>query len=196
MCRCIVAILVASFLLTLRCSGEKPPETVPDKSRDRSIQADPDYYASIELQRGDGHLTRREYAQAVQSYKSAIGYNPQLASAHCNLGYVYYIQGNHEEAEENFKKTIQIEPRYAGAHFYLGRIGDEKGLLDEAIHHYEEAVRILPRYAVAHFFLARDYEKKGLIRDALRAYKSYLKYAPDGDGRDECKEAIKRLGRR
>ncbi len=192
--RLSAGVLLLLLLMTLGCSRGEAPERV-GRGKEGELQATSDYYANIAFQQGNQLLSKGDYERAASSFERAIGYNPRLAGAHCNLGYVHYVQGNHEEAEAKFRKTIQIEPEYVGAYFYLGKLYDKRDLVDEAITQYEKAVEILPRYAAAHFFLAKDYEKKGLVRKALRAYQDYLKYAPDGDGADESRDAIERLAR-
>lgn len=178
--------------LTIGCSRQDSPQNVP---RERQLEATPGYYANIAYQRGSQYLAKGDYEAAEASYEKAVAYNPELAPAHSDLGYIHYVKGNYEEAEEKFKKTIEIDSTYVGAYFYLGKLYDRKGMVDRAIEQYEKAVRILPEYAAAHFFLGKDYEKKGLVKKALGAYRNYLRFAPDGDGARQSREAIERLRR-
>lgn len=123
--------LLLFVLLIVRCSKTASDERIDDK-----LRATTDYYANIGLSQDNQYLSKGDCELAIRSFQRAISYNPQLAPAHCNPGYLYYVKGKHEDAESKSKKNIEIEPRYVGAYFYLAELYDKRGMVYEAIEQY------------------------------------------------------------
>ena len=66
-----------------------------------------------------------KYQEAIESYKQAIGIDPDFALAHGGLGDAYYKSGMYEEAIKSYKQAIWIEPDYALAHDNLKAIQEK-----------------------------------------------------------------------
>lgn len=60
--------------------------------------------------------------EAESNLRQALGYGPQLAQAHYQLGRVLEMQGRYQEALDSLKTATTLAPGYADPHYLLGRI--------------------------------------------------------------------------
>jgi Tfp pilus assembly protein PilF len=74
----------------------------------------------------------------------AIQADPQYATAHHNLGMVYYVEGELDQAVEQFQDAIALDPSYASPHYALGRVYDDQGRAEEALTELRRAVELDP----------------------------------------------------
>lgn len=60
--------------------------------------------------------------EAEKNLREAVGYGPQLAQAHFQLGRVLEMQGRYQAALDSLKVAATLAPEYADPHYLLGRI--------------------------------------------------------------------------
>lgn len=87
-------------------------------------------YARAWTNLGAVHIARNEYADAIAALKTALSQQPDLVSAHTNLGTAYRRQGMRAkpedrdqlliDAEESYNAAIRADETYAPAHLNLG----------------------------------------------------------------------------
>jgi tetratricopeptide (TPR) repeat protein len=61
-------------------------------------------------------------AEAEANLRQALGYDPQLAPAHYQLGRVLEMQGGYQAAVESLKQAAALDSAYPEPHYLLGRI--------------------------------------------------------------------------
>ena len=66
-------------------------------------------------------------AQAEQSLREALGYDPRLPQAHYQLGRVLEMQGRYEAAVQSLNQAAALDPAYPEPHYLLGRIHHRLG---------------------------------------------------------------------
>jgi tetratricopeptide (TPR) repeat protein len=94
-------------------------------------------------QKGYRYQTDKDYDKALTYYQKAIQVDPYYATAHNDLGVIYYIYLNDtEKAIEEFKKALEINPNYLGAHTNLALIYEDLGRKEAAIKHWAERARL------------------------------------------------------
>ena len=69
---------------------------------------------------GNAYVELGMYREAINAYKQAIRFKPDLAEAHYNLGVAYGGLGMYREEIEAYKLAIRIKPDYAEAHYNIG----------------------------------------------------------------------------
>lgn len=117
---------------------------------------------------------------ARDAYLKAVECDPENASAHVNLGTLFYRLQKYPESEKHYRAAIEARPEYPLAHFNLGNLFDERGDWVQALEHYLAAIRLQPDYADAHYNLALLYQSHGESLKALRHWRTYLKLDPAG----------------
>ncbi|PIN86345.1 hypothetical protein COV19_05100 [Candidatus Woesearchaeota archaeon CG10_big_fil_rev_8_21_14_0_10_44_13] len=112
------------------------------------------------------HLQQRDYPHAEAEYKKAIGFDPQIHSAHNNLGLLYYEQGKLDLAEMEYKGEIALNPKCSMAYFNLGLL--YIGLKDykRAEQNLKISSSLNPDYAPAQSYLSNVYSLTGRTDDA------------------------------
>ena len=118
--------------------------------------------------------------EVLQAYLRAVEIDPESASAHVNLGTLYYHLRKWDLAEKHYKAAVEVRPDYPLAYFNLGNLFDELGDWARALEQYLNALRLEPDYPDAHYNLALLYQSHGEPLKAVRHWRSYLKLDPAG----------------
>jgi tetratricopeptide (TPR) repeat protein len=113
--------------------------------------------------------------EAIAVYLKVLGFEPNHAAAHINLGTLYYNRQDFVAAEKHYRLAADADSRYALAYFDLGNVFDETERLEEAIAAYRTAIQLAPTYADAHYNLAIAYERQRQPRRALEHWKAYAR---------------------
>jgi len=114
------------------------------------------------------------FAQAIECYLEGIRLVPDFADCHCNLGAVYYNQGDRDSARASFVRCLEIEAQHVEANFNLANLLEEEGDDDRALRHYRSAFAADPLYPDLHINMALLYEKMGRTEQARRHWRRYL----------------------
>ena len=129
-------------------------------------------------------------AEAIEAYRRAITLDPDFADALCNLGTVYFNQGNRTAAQSWYEEAIAREPDHLEAHFNLANLYEEEGRRESAVHHYKAALKTDPLFADAHLNLALLYEKLELGKTARHHWRRYLQQVPTGNWADIARSRL------
>lgn len=108
-------------------------------------------YEEAQAEREPGNL-----AQAEQKYLEVIRRAPRLATAHHNLGIVYFMEHKYLEAASTLQKAITLSPGLAGAHVMLGLSYYELYQTDKAVAAFQTALRQNPADTNALFYLSKS----------------------------------------
>jgi len=130
---------------------------------------------------------------AIRAYLQVLELEPNHASAHINLGTLYYNRQDFVLCEQHYRYAIASDPRYALAYFDLGNVLDETGRIADAVAAYTTAIRLAPTYADAHYNLALAYERLRQPRQALPHWKTYLKLDNSGPWAVHARNQIARI---
>ncbi len=81
--------------------------------------------------------------------RQAVRLSPEYASAHSNLGKVFFKLGRMAEAEQEFATAIKLDPENAAVHINLGSLMAQSGRYDEAMDQFNQALKIEPNHLAA-----------------------------------------------
>jgi tetratricopeptide (TPR) repeat protein len=107
------------------------------------------------LQRGQGLLKRRHFAQAAIVLERAARLEPGKGSILEALGRAYYNSGQHDRSRQTFLAVLEIDPSAHYAHFALGQSLKQLGRAKEARTHLRLAVALSPTSKLYSGALAR-----------------------------------------
>jgi tetratricopeptide (TPR) repeat protein/serine/threonine protein kinase len=113
---------------------------------------------------------KKEFAEAVGYYRTALALRPGTAAVHTNLGLALQAQGKLAEAIAEFHKAIDLDPKFAEAHTNLGLALHKQGKLVEAIAEYHKAIDLDPKLAEAHTNLGNVLQAQGKLAEAIAEY--------------------------
>jgi tetratricopeptide (TPR) repeat protein len=94
---------------------------------------------------------QNDAAAAMPEFQTAVHCNPQLASAHNNLGTaLLYSSHNLDGATSEFRTAVALKPGFALAHLNLGKALAANQKLAEAEPEFRTAIALEPEQAAAH----------------------------------------------
>jgi Flp pilus assembly protein TadD len=83
-----------------------------------TVRKSPDA-ARVYIDLGNSLDNLNHFEDAVLAYRKAIELNPQLQSAHYNLGIAYFRKHRFEEAKKEFQIAVLLDPLDTEARDYL-----------------------------------------------------------------------------
>jgi Zn-dependent protease with chaperone function/predicted negative regulator of RcsB-dependent stress response len=131
--------------------------------------------------RGEEHLKKGEFDQAIASYTSALRIKPDYLEALSGRGDAYYYQGEFDLAIADYTELLKFEPNDYDAFNTLGVIHYSKGDLDQAIASFTTALKIKPDYISALDNRAAIYAKIGDNSRAIADWEAVLRIDPDAE---------------
>jgi tetratricopeptide (TPR) repeat protein len=129
--------------------------------------------------RGTRALERRDWPQAIASFRAGLDRAPSDPSLHLNLGTALFLSGDAEHARPEFETAVRLSPGYARAHFALGLIEAERGNAAAAIDRFSDAVKFDPAFIDARFSLAETLRGTGRVDASLPHYLAIVKADPN-----------------
>ena len=153
-----------------------------------ALARDPDYalaYAGVadvyNLLAFYGVMRPREaIPKARAAANRALEINPDLAEAHCALGYaVQAYDWDAIASEKLLRRAIDLKPTYVTARYWLAACLSAQRRTAEAVECDEEAVRIEPLSVFAHVHLAWMLAVANRLDEAERRIQHALEISPD-----------------
>jgi tetratricopeptide (TPR) repeat protein len=131
---------------------------------------------------------------AAEAYRKALELDPELHSAHYNLGGSLARSGDYEEAEVHLRAALETSPNtqtYTG----LGVVQWQQGRTDDAIANLEAAIDADPKNAAAYDYLGTIYVEQGRLEDAESTYRLLVRNQPSAAAHQELAQLLARMGR-
>lgn len=127
------------------------------------------------LKKGDDHVARQEYAEAIEAYQAFLVRKPNHVRALNNIGAAHWKLGQYPQAEEHFRRALRVNPNDPDAHNNLGGILRGRGHLAASENSLRRALKLNPRHVEARaslgltlFALGRPADAKPHLQKALR----------------------------
>jgi TolB-like protein/Tfp pilus assembly protein PilF len=127
-----------------------------------------------------GHAKATDVAdKARRSAERALALNPQLAEAHCALGWIIFsFERNLPLALQRFRRAIELKPSYVPALYWMAGALQVVGRYDEIIALDREAVRLEPFSVVVNSHLGWMLLNAGRHEEAVRQLERTLDLDP------------------
>ncbi|MEP6850547.1 MAG: tetratricopeptide repeat protein [Acidobacteriota bacterium] len=169
-------LLFTAFLCAFLCGGISCSRTGaggdPSNANSAPQQAQyPD--ASSALSEGNRLLDLNMTEQAIDAYKQAVNFDPDLAEAYFKLGIAYALV----EAEQ--KGKLSADPQLPGEQTKKEPKTKSEKAFEHAIESYKKWIAANPNDDVAQFNLARSYNKLNQDTEAEKAFRQAVKLKPD-----------------
>jgi tetratricopeptide (TPR) repeat protein len=132
--------------------------------------------------RGASYRHDNELDRAIAEYEIAIVLEPEDASSHFNLAYLYDKKGASDQAAARYHKAVQFDSTYATAYNNFGLAYQSLGMLNQARDEYQRLLRWDPQNANAHYGLAEILAAQRHWDEAMRQYRTVLEITPDHAG--------------
>jgi tetratricopeptide (TPR) repeat protein len=97
------------------------------------------------LKAGQAALQVQNYKAAINSFKSALDIDPQMAEAYAGMSLAYQGTKDREKALEMAQTALKIAPRSAGGHYAISRIRYNDGNYDQSLESINRAIEFYPK---------------------------------------------------
>ena len=84
----------------------------------------------------------KDFDEAIESYRRAVGGELQLGWQYARLGSILTASGRYDEAREALDRAIERDPALAGAHEARGWLQYQQGEYDAAIDSFAQAIQL------------------------------------------------------
>ncbi len=117
-------------------------------------------------------------SEAIDAFSKAVAAQPELASAHDQLGAIIADTQGFAAAIPHFKRATELDPKLAGVWCNLGLAFAQTGSLSEAMDALDRALSIDPTLPLARMGRGLVHQRANRIQDAIRAYDETLERHP------------------
>jgi tetratricopeptide (TPR) repeat protein len=117
--------------------------------------------------------SQQQYDAAVGAFSPRIDLVPNDASAHHDLGEMYFRQGRLLEARAEFTAAVMLDPKRAGSHAAIGQVHLRAGNYAEAVAAARRAVALDNAHKEARYVLATSLVRMGNVDEGKRELEVY-----------------------
>ncbi len=128
---------------------------------------------------GLAHLSRDDYARAVQFFEKATETDPNYAEAWYQAGFSYGMTGRHTEALKASRQAAKLRPEWAETYINIGASSFALKEYKDAAEAYRQATRLDTDNADAQYALGLSLGKLNRTDEEILAYKRAVALKPD-----------------
>jgi len=171
----VIALMGAAATLYWMSTPPTPVLTQKDNS-DPSFQAREDAYRANNL--GVAFLEQFDYKSAVDSFKRALSFDPQLELARINLVIAFYNLQDYENAAQAAERAAQMSPDRAQPFYIMGLIARGRNNTGEALSDFKHVLRIDPDDVGANVNLGQIYMQQRQFGEAATLFRTAVRAEP------------------
>lgn len=127
---------------------------------------------------GNFYVESLIYEYAVNAYKQAINFDPNYATAHHNLGVVYYKMGQFDDALAELEIAIRLWSDVPRFYYTKGVILKDAKRLQESIASFSKAISLDSQYTKAHYGRGCAYYYDGNLEKACSDLEEVVRLDP------------------
>jgi TolB-like protein len=120
-------------------------------------------------------------AQGTAECERALALNPNLASAHAQIGLAKVFDGHPEETESHEREALRVSPHDTEAGFWVAYMAIAKlylGAYEDALGLYRRSIELNPNYATGRFNMAAVLAELGRLDEARAEVQAGLALNP------------------
>jgi tetratricopeptide (TPR) repeat protein len=106
--------------------------------------------------------------ERLTHYKDLVDLKPNDPQTRVELGYVYFLKGNHAEAIKQYEVAINLDENYFNAYLNLAIIYNEQDRIDDVLEMATKATEISPRDYKGHLMKGIAYRKLKMYEEATK----------------------------
>jgi predicted CXXCH cytochrome family protein len=142
-----------------------------------AVRREPTAFRLVQL--GNALMENRQFAQAEEVLRRAVGLAPDEPSGWATLGWVLWQQDKGAEARADLERAVALDPDVPEVHNNLANVAWGTGDQAAAEQQFREALRIQPGIADWRLNLARVLATRGEIAEARFQFEQAIRLKPD-----------------
>ena len=112
--------------------------------------------------------------EALEAYKATLDLNSSFDRAHCNMGNIFFQQGDFETAENSYRAATIVNPGNFNAYNNLGLVLKAIENYSGAHECFQAVLAIRPGNPETHYNIGRVYSKQKIDSQAKYAYQQAI----------------------
>jgi len=128
---------------------------------------------------GAAYLRQGQHAEAIEAYRTRLGYQPESAAAHFELAQALATGGDQEAASQYYASALALSPDDALTLYNVGATMVNAGDLLGGIARIERALLLQPVYPMAWKNIGYAYAGTEQYQKAVDAFEKYLEQEPE-----------------
>jgi Flp pilus assembly protein TadD len=169
----LTAVLCVFF--AIKSAGQAPQGAAPNVSQGKTQKLrNP---LNDLLDEAQAALNKSDYEAAIPPLQKFIDEKPDVAYAHCQLGYAYTALKRAEEAQSEYEKCAALDPNMPEAQLNLGILLLEKDPAAAAVP-LRKAVELLPSQSRPRYLLGLAQQRSGDLTGAAESYEGASRLDP------------------
>jgi tetratricopeptide (TPR) repeat protein len=161
---------------------------------EKALQIDRNFYDGL-VGMGVTREFQGRLPEAIDYFQAAIRSQPDLPTAHVQLGHVLWSQNSDQGALEEISRASQLAPKDGDIRADFGLALELVGRIPEAIEQFHEALQMNPDNAEAHANLGLALLASGEPRESIPEFEIALRLKPELTGAaDNLRRAQAQLG--
>lgn len=133
-----------------------------------------------------GEYDKRQYAEAIISWRKALEINPQSSDIHYSIGVAHTKLENYEQSIAGYTKAIDLNPKYTEAYNNRGHCYSMLKQYDKASSDYPTAIRLAPSDITAYLNMAELMTITARYGDALQYLNTAMSLATELKDKASC----------
>jgi tetratricopeptide (TPR) repeat protein len=130
--------------------------------------------------RGDLHMARQQYRQAIEDYRMA----GDSAANFNRIGIAYHHLFEFDQAKSNYERALALQPNFSDALNNLGAVYYAQQNYKKAVKCYRKSLKQSPRSAIVYSNLGTAYFADRKYKQGLEAYQAAFAIDPNFATRD------------
>lgn len=127
---------------------------------------------------GVNFMSKSDINNAIESFKSALIFDPNMVNAHTNLGISYGMKGNSVQQIYHLEEAIKLKTDDPNIHYNLGLAYYNIGNYADSMEEFRKAVKFKPSFHDAYFKIGMAFCNLGNYADAIPEFKKSLEISP------------------
>lgn len=144
------------------------PDRNPTPAPGPAEQAEALFKRGLQLQ------NERDYYQAIEVYRQALGLNPRLLRALLNRADCFKALGEADEALKDYNQALEIERNDPAIWLNLGKIFFQKRDYNQAIQTFSQAISLNPNHPEAYLNRAEAYRQQIQLGNAANDLQKFI----------------------
>lgn len=136
------------------------------------------------------YYKKKDWENAVRSYRMAVSADENSVAAAYNLGLAAKAMGNLSQASTSFRAAVRLKPDMLEARYMLALTERARKRTNDAIQQLEKIIQLNHDYSKAHFLLGVLFADSGQKEKAHTHFKGYLRLSPTGSSAAYAKRYI------
>ncbi len=169
----------AALVFAVGASAQQPPDSPPKSATQAGGTSSELSPRELALQKATLDMIHKDYADAVEIYRTLLRETPNDAGLWNRLGIAYHQEALLGDALKCYEKATRVDKQNGDAWNNIGTIYFQQHKWSKSIRAYKKAIALGPRVATYHSNMGLAYLNNNHVAEAQASFNTALQLDPD-----------------